>query len=26
MIVFGIAFVGILVVALGRHDKLENAA
>lgn len=26
MIVFGLAFVGILVVALGRHDKLEHAA
>ena len=25
MIVFGVAFVGILVVALGRHDKLERA-
>ena len=26
MIVFGIAFVLILVVALGRHEKLERAA
>lgn len=26
MIVFGLAFVGILVVALGRHDRLERAA
>jgi hypothetical protein len=26
MIVFGLAFVGILVVGLGRHDKLENAS
>jgi hypothetical protein len=26
MIVFGIAFIVILVVGLGRHDKLEQAA
>jgi hypothetical protein len=26
MIVFGFAFVAILVITLGRHDKLENAA
>jgi hypothetical protein len=26
MIVFGFAFVVILVITLGRHDKLENAA
>jgi len=25
MIVFGFAFVGILIIALGRHDKLERA-
>jgi hypothetical protein len=26
MIVFGLAFIVILVVALGRHDKIERAA
>jgi hypothetical protein len=26
MIVFGIAFVGILLVALSRHDKMERQA
>jgi hypothetical protein len=26
MIVFGLAYVFILVVALGRHNSLENAA
>jgi hypothetical protein len=26
MIVFGVAYVGILVVSLNRHDALENAA
>lgn len=26
MIVFGLAYIFILVVALGRHDKLERAA
>jgi hypothetical protein len=26
MIVFGLAYVFILVVALGRHNQMENAA
>jgi hypothetical protein len=26
MIIFGLAFIFILVVALGRHDKLERQA
>lgn len=26
MLVFGFAFVAILIVALGRHDKAERAA
>jgi hypothetical protein len=26
MIVFGLAYIGILVVGLNRHDALENAA
>lgn len=26
MILFGLAFVGILVIALSRHDALERAA
>ncbi|MGB8409666.1 MAG: hypothetical protein WCE58_07145 [Gallionella sp.] len=26
MIIFGLAFCGILVVGLNRHDKLEKAA
>jgi len=26
MIVFGVAYVGILMVGLNRHDALENAA